>query len=73
LPHFESSAIAIGTSAATSETQLPMAKSGDWPGARDALESRLKLAPGQMSARLLLGHIYPQLKDAGVSIARGSV
>ena len=39
-------------------------KSGDWPGARDALESSLKLAPSQMSARLLLGHVYLQLKDA---------
>jgi Tfp pilus assembly protein PilF len=41
-----------------------MEKSGDWPGSRDALESSLKLAPGQMSARLLLGHVYLQLKDA---------
>jgi tetratricopeptide (TPR) repeat protein len=34
------------------------------PEARDALESSLKLAPSQMSARLLLGHVYLQLKDA---------
>ena len=39
-------------------------KSGDWPGARDALESSLKLSPSQISARLLLGHVYLALKDA---------
>ena len=32
------------------------------PGARDALESSLKLAPSQISARLLLGRVYLQLK-----------
>jgi len=41
-----------------------MEKSGDWPGARDALESSLKMSPSQISARLLLGRVYLQLKDA---------
>src|ERR1700679_4152139 len=41
-----------------------MEKSGNFGAARDALESSLKLQPGQMPARLLLGHVYLQLKDA---------
>ncbi len=39
-------------------------KSGDWAGARDALEAGLKLAPGQTAERLRLGRVYLQLKDA---------
>jgi tetratricopeptide (TPR) repeat protein len=39
-------------------------KAGDLPGARDALEAGVKLAPGQSSdARLLLGQIYLGLKN----------
>ena len=33
-------------------------KTGDLPGARDALEASLKLTPGQFPARLLLGQVY---------------
>jgi uncharacterized protein HemY len=40
-----------------------MEKSGNWAGARDALEASLKLLPSQIPARLLLGHVYLQLKD----------
>ena len=42
----------------------PWQKSGNLPGARDALESSLKLSPSQMTARLLLGRVYLELKDA---------
>jgi choline-sulfatase len=35
----------------------------DAAGARDALETSLKLVPGQLPARLLLGHVYLELKD----------
>ena len=35
----------------------------DPAGARDALETSLKLVPGQLQARLLLGHVYLELKD----------
>jgi choline-sulfatase len=38
-------------------------KTGDFAGARDALEASLKLAPGQFPARLLLGQVYLGLKD----------
>jgi arylsulfatase A-like enzyme/Flp pilus assembly protein TadD len=39
-------------------------KTGNLPGARDALEAGVKLAPGQSGdARLLLGQIYLQLKN----------
>ena len=38
-------------------------KSNDLSGARDALETSLKLMPGQFQARLLLGHVYLDLKD----------
>jgi choline-sulfatase len=38
-------------------------KSGDFAGARDALEASLKLTPGQFPARLLLGQVYLGLKD----------
>ena len=38
-------------------------KIGDLAGARDALESSLKLTPSQLSARLLLGQVYAGLKD----------
>jgi predicted Zn-dependent protease len=37
---------------------------GDYAGARDALEASLKLTPGQLEARLLLGDAYLGLKDA---------
>jgi uncharacterized protein HemY len=36
----------------------------DLAGARDALETSLKLQPGQFQARLLLGQVYLGLKDA---------
>jgi predicted Zn-dependent protease len=36
---------------------------GDLAGARDALEASLKLTPGQLPARLLLGQVYLGLKD----------
>jgi len=36
----------------------------DLNGARDALETSLKLQPGQFQARLLLGEVYLGLKDA---------
>jgi arylsulfatase A-like enzyme/Tfp pilus assembly protein PilF len=39
-------------------------KTGDLAGARDALEASLKLMPGQLLARLLLGNVYLGLKDA---------
>ena len=39
-------------------------KSGDFPGARDALEASLKLVPSQINARLLLGRVYLHLNDA---------
>jgi uncharacterized protein HemY len=51
-------------STAAFETGEAMEKSGDWSGARNALESSLKLQPSQVPARLLLGHVYLQLKDA---------
>jgi tetratricopeptide (TPR) repeat protein len=35
----------------------------DLAGARDALEASLKLTPGQLPARLLLGQVYLRLKD----------
>ncbi len=38
-------------------------KIGDLAGARDALETTLKLTPGQLQARILLGKIYLGLKD----------
>ena len=39
-------------------------KAGDLPGAREALETSVKLAPGQASAaRVSLGEVYLQLKD----------
>ncbi len=38
-------------------------KIGDFAGARDALEASLKLTPGQLPARLLLGQVYLGLKD----------
>jgi arylsulfatase A-like enzyme/Flp pilus assembly protein TadD len=38
-------------------------KTGDLPGAREALETSLKLAPGQFEARLTLGQVYLELKD----------
>jgi predicted Zn-dependent protease len=36
----------------------------DTAGARDALETSLRLLPGQLPARLLLGKVYLELKDA---------
>lgn len=38
-------------------------KTHDLAGARDALETSLKLMPGQFQARLLLGQVYLALKD----------
>jgi choline-sulfatase len=38
-------------------------KAHDLPGARDALETSLKLMPGQLEARLLLGKVYLGLND----------
>jgi arylsulfatase A-like enzyme len=38
-------------------------KNGDFAGARDALEASLKLQPGQLPARLLLGSVYLALKN----------
>lgn len=38
-------------------------KTGDLPGARDALETSLKLTSGQFDARFLLGQVYLGLKD----------
>jgi cytochrome c-type biogenesis protein CcmH/NrfG len=38
-------------------------KTGDFAGARDALEASLKLTPSQFPARLLLGQVYLALKD----------
>lgn len=38
-------------------------KTGDLPGAREALETSLKLVPGQFEARLTLGQVYLELKD----------
>jgi predicted Zn-dependent protease len=38
-------------------------KTGDLAGARDALEASLKLQPGQLPARLLLGKVYLGLKN----------
>jgi uncharacterized protein HemY len=51
-------------STAAFELGEAMEKSGNWPGARNALETSLKLVPSQVSARLLLGRVYLQLKDA---------
>jgi Flp pilus assembly protein TadD len=39
-----------------------MEKTHDVEGARDALETSLKLMPGQFQARLLLGEVYLELK-----------
>ena len=39
-------------------------KTGDLAGAREALESSLKQLPAQLSARVLLGDVYLELKDA---------
>ena len=39
-------------------------KIGDLAGARDALEASLKLTPGQLAARLLLGKVYLGLKNS---------
>jgi arylsulfatase A-like enzyme/Flp pilus assembly protein TadD len=39
-------------------------KTGDLAGAREAVEASLKLTPGQLPARILLGRIYLGLKDA---------
>jgi arylsulfatase A-like enzyme/Tfp pilus assembly protein PilF len=41
-----------------------LAKAHDPAGARDALETSLKLLPGQFQGRLLLGNVYLDLKDA---------
>jgi choline-sulfatase len=38
-------------------------KSGDFAGAREALEVSLKLAPARLPARLLLGEVYLELRD----------
>lgn len=39
-------------------------KAGDLPGAREALDASVKLAPGQSAeARVLLGQVYLRLKD----------
>jgi arylsulfatase A-like enzyme/Flp pilus assembly protein TadD len=38
-------------------------KNGNFAGARDALEASLRLTPGQLPARLLLGNVYLSLKD----------
>jgi len=35
----------------------------DFAGARGALEKSLKLTPGQLAARVLLGHVYLELED----------
>jgi predicted Zn-dependent protease len=40
-----------------------LAKSGDYPGARDALETSLRLTPAQFPARLLLGQVFLKLKE----------
>ena len=40
-----------------------LAKTGDYAGARDALENSLKALPGQLPARLLLGNVYLSLKE----------
>ena len=40
-----------------------MERTHDLAGARDALETSLKLRPEQLEARLLLGHVYLGLKD----------
>jgi len=37
--------------------------SGDFPGARDALQASLKLNPNQFAARLSLGRVYLSLND----------
>jgi choline-sulfatase len=39
-------------------------KTGDFAGARDALEASLKQLPAQLPARILLGEVYLGLKDA---------
>ena len=41
-----------------------LAQAHDPAGARDALETSLKRVPGQFQARLLLGNVYLELKDA---------
>jgi predicted Zn-dependent protease len=38
-------------------------KTGNFAGARDALERSLKSLPGQLPARILLGNVYLALKD----------
>jgi predicted Zn-dependent protease len=50
-------------STAAYELGPALAKTGDYAGARDALESSLKALPGQLPARLLLGNVYLSLKD----------
>jgi choline-sulfatase len=40
-----------------------LVKTGKFEDARDALEASLKLIPGQLAARILLGHVYLQLKN----------
>jgi arylsulfatase A-like enzyme len=40
-----------------------LAKTGDFAGARDALESGLKTDPGHLADRLLLGNVYLALKN----------
>jgi uncharacterized protein HemY len=63
---FRSQAHQIRPEDSTAALELGQAceKSGDWPGARDALEASLKLVPSQISARLLLGRVYLRLNDA---------
>lgn len=57
-------AIRPDDAAAVFHEGVALAKSHDLQGARDALESSLKLLPGQFQARLLLGQVYLDLKDS---------
>jgi predicted Zn-dependent protease len=49
--------------AAASDEGQAQAKLGNFAAAREALGSSLKLIPGQLPARLLLGRVYLELKD----------
>jgi choline-sulfatase len=53
-----------GDPAIAFEEAQALEKMGDLAKAREALEASLTLAPGQLSARLLLGRIYLELKNA---------
>jgi predicted Zn-dependent protease len=46
---------------------MALEKTGDLQGAREAIDSSLRLAPGGFPARLLLGEVYLRLKNPGAA------